>query len=57
MKKVVEFKVSEESFKKYLEERLNEEKVSNRFTIKSFLKYYWLGLFIIGILIIIGSKL
>lgn len=57
MKKVVEFKVSEESFKKYLEERLNEEKVSNRFTIKSFLKYYWLALFIIGILIIIGSKL
>ena len=35
----------------------NEEKVSNRFTIKSFLKYYWLALFIIGILIIIGSKL
>ena len=124
MKKVVEFKVSEESFKKYLEECLNEEKinyeikieerwiqkfksaskyyqvyclyvnnsdidkvskfiddfenadivfddveelkdeeenneekVSNRFTIKSFLKYYWLALLIIGILIIIGSKL
>ena len=123
MKKVVEFKVSEESFKKYLEECLNEEKInyeikleerwiqkfksaskyyqvyclyvndsdidkvskfiddfekgdivsdgveelkeeeenneeniSNRFTIKSFLKYYWLALLIIGILIIIGSK-
>lgn len=123
MKKVVEFKVSEESFKKYLEECLNEEKInyeikieerwiqkfksaskyyqvyclyvndsdidkvlkfiddfengdivsdgveelneeeenneeniSNKFTIKSFLKYYWLALLIIGILIIIGSK-
>ena len=123
MKTVVEFKVSEESFKKYLEECLNEEKInyeikleerwiqkfksaskyyqvyclyvndsdidkvskfiddfekgdivsdgveelkeeeenneeniSNRFTIKSFLKYYWLALLIIGILIIIGSK-
>lgn len=123
MKKVVEFKISEESFKKYLEECLNEEKInyeikleerwiqkfksaskyyqvyclyvndsdidkvlkfiddfengdivsdgveelneeeenneekiSNKFTIKSFLKYYWLALLIIGILIIIGSK-
>ena len=28
MKKVVEFKVSEESFKKYLEECLNEEKIN-----------------------------
>ena len=40
-------------------ENAEEEKVDNRFkifTIKNFLKYYWIAIILIGILIIIGAK-
>ena len=40
-------------------ENAEEEKVDNKFkifTIKNFLKYYWIAIILIGILIIIGVK-
>ena len=40
-------------------ENAEEEKVDNRFkifTIKNFLKHYWIAIILIGILIIIGVK-